>query len=81
MIMSFYEDEKNTTTFIRGVCCNTPRQRSDIELLLNMVDDLVASALASPKGELGYINFINARENFTRTLLDISKDYVRIDRS
>lgn len=81
MITNFYEGRNGSNTLIKEVTCNTPRQKEDMELLLNMVDELIASALATSKGEQGYINFIHARQAFTRTLLDIAKDYIRIDRS
>lgn len=57
----------------------TPKQKQDLELIISLADEMVASALASRNGEQSYMNFLHARETFIGTLLQVAENYVRID--
>ena len=55
---------------------NCEKQRQDRETLYALIDDLGAAALAlHTSGSQGYTQFMEARERFRTSVLDISKNY------
>lgn len=52
------------------------KQQQDYEQMMQAVDDLGAAALGlTTNGAQGYLQFIQARDNFKQMFLDTSKHY------
>jgi hypothetical protein len=56
------------------------KQKQDREILYSLIDDLGAAALAlHTSGAQGYTQFIEVRERFKTSVLEISKNYRYVD--
>ncbi len=52
------------------------QQCQDLEMLLNLVDEFGATALAlSGQTSQGYMSFIQERDNIRKTIVDIAGNY------
>ncbi len=67
---------KNTGTPMQIHPAMCQQQCQDLEMLLNLVDEFGATALAlSGQTSQGYMSFIQERDNIRKTIADIASNY------
>ena len=66
----------NTAGFLKIYPAQCEKQKQDAEQIFNLMEDFVASAVALPNsGAMGYTQFIEARDRFRTSFLEMTEHY------